>query len=99
MTTGSIVLDVCKEMHVLPEEFFNGSRRHDVVEARKEAIKRFMAADFSIAGTARVMRVHFDTVRYWANPRHREKKLARLERLKEKLIKDRRDHVLRAMQT
>lgn len=97
MTTGSIVLDVCREMYVLPEEFFGGCRRRDVTEARKLAIQRFKDAGFSMKGTARMMRVHLDTVRYWAHPHHRKMKLDRLERLKQERERVRRKLVMRKM--
>lgn len=82
MTTGSIALDVCRELNITLEELRGGCRRQDVVDARKIAIFRFKAAGFNNRAISRMLSVHYDTIRYWVNPDNRAKKLARLERLK-----------------
>jgi hypothetical protein len=79
MTTGSIVLDTCRSHFVTPEEFFDRrTRRSDVIACRLEAIARLRAAGFTKAGVSRAVRLHYDTIRYWTNPDHRKRKIARM---------------------
>ena len=80
MTTGSIALDVCRELHITPEELLGGCRRADVVRARRIAILRFKAAGFNNTATARMLKLHLDTVRYWVNPSMRARKLAKIDK-------------------
>lgn len=82
MTTGSIVLDTCKEFGIPPSMFFGSSRRPDVVNARRIAIERFIAAGFSKECTARMVKRDRQTVRYWTIPRNREHRVNRRRRKK-----------------
>jgi hypothetical protein len=71
--SGSIVLDVCRELRIHPEEFFGPKRDRRLTRARRIAIKRLIASGFSMAGAARMIRRNYSTVRYWMRPNLRAK--------------------------
>lgn len=73
----SIVLQVCRDLKVYEAEFFGRGRDARLVEARREAIRRLQAADFSGAAIARVMRRSHSTIYYWLNSNIRETKRRR----------------------
>lgn len=79
--TESIVLKTCRDHLVIPALFFNEEvRERRVVACRVDAIHRLREAGFSQIATARVMRCHYDTVRYWLNPGLRARKMASARR-------------------
>lgn len=67
----SIVVQVCRELKIHPNEFFGPKRDRRLTRARRIAIKRLLAAGFSMAGAARMIRRNYSTVRYWENPKLR----------------------------
>lgn len=70
--TESIVVQVCRELKIRPDEFFGNGRDRRLTRARRIAIKRLIAAGFSMAGAARMIRRNYSTVRYWVHPKLRE---------------------------
>lgn len=86
MTTGSIVLDICHERLILPEEFFGPRRNKRLVEARKAAIEAFRAAGFSLRGTARMIRRDHTTVCYWLHPKWRDRKRNKMRQYRKGFI-------------
>lgn len=73
--TESIVLTVCREHKIKPDDFFNPKKRkRRLVKARLVAIHRLDDAGFSMAGISRMMRRHYDTIRYWMHPDYRDYK-------------------------
>lgn len=86
MTTGSIVIEVCKAHNILPDEFFHPrARRQEVLACRVEAFLRLRDAGFNDAAIARVTRRHYDSVRYWIRPGNREHRIARMHRRAKRL--------------
>lgn len=75
--TQSIVLTVCREHRVRPDEFFSRRTDRKFVRCRVEAIKRLREAGFSQAGIARMVRREYSTVRYWLHPEYRERRRER----------------------
>lgn len=71
--TESIVLQVCRELKIHPYEFFGSGRDRRLTRARRIAIKRLIAAGFSMAGAARMIRRNYSTVRYWMRPKLKAK--------------------------
>ena len=69
----SIVIQVCRELKIHPVEFFGPKRCRRLTRARRIAIKRLIAAGFSMAGAARMIQRNYSTVRYWMNPKLRQK--------------------------
>jgi chromosomal replication initiation ATPase DnaA len=69
--SDSIVLQVCRELKIHPDEFFGPKRDRRLTRARRIAIKRLIAAGFNMAGAARMIRRNYSTVRYWMNPKLR----------------------------
>lgn len=71
--TESIVIQVCRELKIRPDEFFGSGRCRRLTRARRIAIKRLIAAGFNMAGAARMIRRNYSTVRYWENQKLRER--------------------------
>lgn len=62
----SIIHEACDAYGVDPEDFFSSEvKLTEIVACRIYAIARLRAEGFSKAATARVMRRHYDTIRYW----------------------------------
>jgi len=71
--TESIVLQVCREFGVSPDDFFDPKKRdRNLVRVRVYAIARLAAAGFNMRAISRLIRRNYSTVRYWSRPALRE---------------------------
>jgi hypothetical protein len=70
----SIVLTVCEEMGITPEEFFGPRKLKHLTHARREAIDRMMAAGFSMTGVAAAIRRNYSSVQYWVYHDYRKRR-------------------------
>ena len=77
MKGRDIIKMILLERGVSADDFFGDCRTVQVVEARKEAILAMLASGFNQRKTAKIMRRHYDTVRYWGHPKYRENNNAR----------------------
>lgn len=85
MTTGSIVLDICKKYRIKPQDFFDGKKRNRKMgRARRAAIEALFAAGFSAAGVARMTRLNYSTIQYWTHPKYRERRIGYYRNLHQK---------------
>lgn len=71
----SIVLTVCEDLGITPEEFFGPQRQKRLTHARCLAISRMLEAGFSLAGIAAAIRRNYSTVQYWVHASYREKRV------------------------
>ncbi len=78
--TKSIVLTACEEFGVTPEEFFGPARHGKVTHVRRVAIERFVAAGFTLAATARMIRRSYTTVQYWMHAEYRARRTVYYEK-------------------
>ncbi len=77
----SIVLDICWQHKISPDDFFGPSRSQRLAGCRRDAILALRAAGFTVEGCARMVRRHVSTVHYWLKPHNRAQRLkAMLER-------------------
>lgn len=74
--TKSIVLEVCEQFKIHPVDFFGNCRDPKAVKARRVAIYKLKAAEFSNAAIARLMRRNYSTIQYWLFPNYRVKRAA-----------------------
>lgn len=79
--TKSIVLEVCHEYKIQPDEFFGNGRDRRLSNARRIAIMRLKQAGFSNAGVARLMRRSYSTIQYWLFPEYRARRTEYFRRL------------------
>ena len=70
----SIVLEICRQHRVGPEEFFSVSRKKWVLEARIAAIKALREAGFGKAAVGRLIRRSAYIARYWEDEEYRARK-------------------------
>ncbi len=77
MKGRDIIKMILLERGVSADDFFGDCRKIQVVEARKEAILAMLASGFNQRKTAKIMRRHYDTIRYWGHPKYRENNNAR----------------------
>jgi hypothetical protein len=72
MSNPSIVLTVCEECGIAPEEFFGPYRERRMTEARRIAAERLQAAGFCYASIGRLIRRSHSAVQYLLKPGYRE---------------------------
>jgi hypothetical protein len=83
LTAKMIVRTACSDHQIKSDEFFDGKKRHKkVVACRLDAITQLLAAGYSMADASRAMGRHYDTIRHWAVPERRTKRLAWVKRRK-----------------
>lgn len=70
--TRSIVLTICEQHRIRPEEFFGKSRCQKLSACRRDAILALYEAGFSVSGCARMIRRNVSTVHYWLKPANRD---------------------------
>jgi len=73
--TKSIVLTVCDELDIPPEEFFGPRRSRDLTNARLVAVQRLHAAGFSYKAAARLIKRRYSTVMYLLRPEYRAQRV------------------------
>jgi chromosomal replication initiation ATPase DnaA len=76
MTGREIIKVIMAERGIGPKDFFGDSRMRHVVRARAAAIRQMRDAGMSNVTIGRVMKRDYSTVRYWALPEDRRRRLA-----------------------
>jgi IS30 family transposase len=76
MTGREIIKGVLVRSGIGPKDFFGKSRVTHLVRARAAAIKQMRETGMSNATIARVMKRDYSTIRYWAHPEYRRRRLA-----------------------
>lgn len=100
----SIVLTVCEELNVTPENFFGPRRKKQLTHARRVAIQRLHDAGFSYMAVARLIRRNYSTVQYWIHADYREQRSRyaaeyHAKPRARKLAQEQRQHVLEIYQS
>lgn len=80
MTSHPIILAICREHLITPEEFFGNRRTRRLTSARKMAIELLRAKGLSLMGCARLIRRDRETIRYWLYPKVRDQRRTRMKR-------------------
>lgn len=70
----SIVLTVCEELNITPEDFFGPGRVKRLTHARRVAIQRLHDVGMSYASIASCIRRNYSSVQYWMHAEYREKR-------------------------
>jgi chromosomal replication initiation ATPase DnaA len=76
MTGREIIKTVMADHGIGPKDFFGKSRVRHLVRARAAAIKQMREAGMSNSTIGRIMKRDYSTVRYWAHPEYRRRRLA-----------------------
>lgn len=77
MKGHEIIKMVVLENGISSEDFFGDGRTDAMIRARRDAILWMTASGFSRAKISRIMKRHYDTIRYWQRPDYRARLMER----------------------